>query len=122
MTQIGVKPLRSGETTLPVGGHPRKLAKLLACTTTTAPVILPVGGTGNAIPYAAYSLTNIGDDAVYYALGAAGITVAAASDGCDNVIAAGVTLTITNLAPTPATHIAGITATGTATLVIAGVV
>ena len=81
-------------------------------------MILPVSS--NTLPYAAYQITAVGTDAVYWRLGTDTVTVDHASDACDDVLIGGASTVISN--PEERTYIAGITASGTATLVIAGIV
>lgn len=110
---------RGVNTTAQVAGRAEGKAKVLAVTDATGNVILPVSS--NGLPFAAYQITAIGDAAVYWKLGADNtVTVNHVSDACDDVLGGNASTVIAN--HEGRTYIAAITESGTATLVIAGIV
>lgn len=110
---------RGGGVTAQVTARARKKARVLSVTTTTGNVILPVSS--NSRPFAVYEVTNLGTDAVYWALGTTdAIAATTAANGFDGAIPGGAAADVCNDDTAVATHIAGITAAGAATLVIVG--
>ena len=110
---------RGGGATAQIAARAKKKARFITAGTTTGNVILPVSS--NTKPFAVMALTNLGTDAVYWALGTSdAIAVDHVVNEFDDVLAGGQTREIAIGATD--THIAAITVSGTAVFVIVGLV
>ena len=102
--------------TVQIGKLPLKEALLAPVTDATSSHALPLAS--NGVAYAAYTFSNTGEVPVYFAFGSAvGITVDHANDACDGVLLPGLERPLATPA-TNSTHIAMITVSGVATVVV----